>query len=468
MRNVPVSIVCTLTLLASAGAMGCGDNSAGPPMPRDPAMADASDIEATQGEVIVVHSSAELVAALSPANAGRRILVRAGSYDVDAPLTVPDGATVRGDGVMRFNGAGLPAGFTASTRTTLRMTGNTPGNMLTLGDGATIRGLQIEDLAGRAGNVVAVVSREAGDHVSANIVECEIINPNASGAGPEGPTGEALLVLTRNVNLGADPLPHEGATLAARMVRSVIRAPAGGGGLFAFNFAPLGKVSVTVAGNIVGGSITANGGVSRPDAVHDAEVTIKSHHNLYRDDRADPCVLPRLGWNLTGGSGPPVPLPVPVPETARNALRVHSVDDRIERFTTGIFATGSRRFFPSPTAGPSTDNAVDLELLGARISTPTCAGAPTSDLGLVGAFAGAEALVPGNGNVLRAVVRGVTGSGPRANRYAHALGPAGALPADLAGEDNRLEIVGSPAAFGRTNRRIDPAPEAGHFIGGSH
>ena len=85
---------------------------------------------------------------------------------------------------MRFNGAGLPAGFAAGTRTTLSMTGNTPGNMLTLGDGATIRGLQIEDLAGRAGNIVAVVSREAGDRVSATIVECEIINPNPSGAGP--------------------------------------------------------------------------------------------------------------------------------------------------------------------------------------------------------------------------------------------------------------------------------------------
>ena len=468
MRNVPVSIVCTLTLLASAGALGCGGDSAGPSTSHDPAMADASDLEATQGAAIVVRSSAELVAALSPANAGRRIVVRAGSYTVDAPLTVPDGATLKGDGVMRFNGAGLPTGFTASTRTTLTMAGNVPGNMLTLGDGATIRGLQIGDLAGRAGNVVAVVSREAGDHVSASIVECEIINPNPSGAGPEGPTGEALLVLTRNINGGAEPLPHEGATLEARMVRSVIRAPAGGGGLFAFNFAPLGKVSVTVAGNIVGGSITANGGVSRPDAVHDAEVSIISRDNLYRDDRADPCVLPRLGWNLTGGSGPPVPLPVPVPETARNLLHVHSVNDRIERFTTGILATGSRRFFPLPSAGPSTDNQVDLELLGARISTPPCAGAPTTDISLAGAFAGAEGLVPGDGNGLRAVVRGVTGSGSRSNQYAHAQGPSGSLPAELRGQDNRLEIVGTLAAFGRTNRRIDPAPEAEHFIGGSH
>ena len=194
--------------------------------------------------------------------------------------------------------------------------------------------------------------RDAGDRVSATVVESEIVNPNPIGAGPAGPTGYGLFVLTRNLNLGADPAPHEGAELIARMTRSLIRSPAGGGGLFAFNFASLGRISITLESNVVGGQLAANGGVSRPDAVHDSETRIESHRNLYRDDSVDPCVSPHFGWNLTGGSGPPAPLPVP--ETARNTLRMHSVHDRIEGFTTGVLATGSRRFFPLPTAGPST------------------------------------------------------------------------------------------------------------------
>ena len=414
------------------------------------------------GQKIVVSTPAELVAALSPQNAGRRILVRAGTYAIDTPLTVPDGATLEGEGVMLFDGAGRPAGFAAGTRTTLSMTTNVPGNLLTLGDGVTVRGLEIVDLAGRAGNAIAVVSRDAGDRISATIVECEMVNPNPVA----GQTGYGLLVLTRNLNLGADPLPHEGAALTARMVRSLIRSPAGGGGLFAFNNASFGSVSVTLADNVVGGSITANGGVSLPDAVHDSEVRIESQRNLYRNDSADSCTIPRFGWNLTGGSGPP--FPIPVPETARNTLRMHSVDDRIEGFTTGVLATGSRRFFPLPLAGPSTDNSLGLELLGGRISTPSCGGAPfVADLDLAGAFAGNDALFPGDGNELRAVVRGVTGSGPRFNEYVNADGPSGPLPPELQGSDNRLEIAGSPKAFARTNRQIDPPPGAEFFTSAS-
>lgn len=409
--------------------------------------------------VIVVGSSAELVAALSPVNAGRRILVRAGTYPIEAPLTVPDGTALEGEGVMRFEG-GLPVGFDPDMRTTLRMDANVPGNVLTLGDGASIRGLKIVDLPGRTGNVVAVVSRDAGDRISATIAESEIVNPNPLVAG----TGYGLLVVTDNPNLGASPAPHEGAALSVRMVRSLIRSPAEGGGLFVFNFAALGSVSVKLAGNVIGGEITANGGVSRPDAVHDSEVAIESHRNLYRNDSPSPCAMARsFAWNLTGGSGPPVPLPVP--ETARNTLRMHSVDDRIEGFRTGVLAFGGRRFFGLPTAGPSTDNGIDLELLGGRISTPSCGGAAfVADLDLAGAFAGSDALIPGDGNTLRAVIRGVTGSGSRSNEYANSQGPSGALPTGLQG-DNHLAVVGSLEAFARTNRHIDPLPGTEFFTG---
>jgi len=458
-RHARLSIVLGLTLIGAASALSCaGDGTAGPSVP----ISDAASLQPA-GKAIVVFNAAELVAALSPENAGRRILVRAGTYAVNAPLTVPDGATLEGEGVMQFDGAGLPAGFGAGPRTTLIMSTNAPGNMLTLGDGATIRRLEISDLAGRAGNVVAVVSRGAGDRVSASIAESEIVNPNPIGVAPEGPTGNGLLVLTLNPNLGADPGPHEGAALTAGMVRSVVRSTAGGAGLFAFNFAALGRVSVTLDGNIIGGGIIANGGVSRPDAVHDARVGIQSHRNLYRDDSQDPCSIPHLGWNFTGGSGPVVPLPVA--ETARNSLRVQSVDDRIEGFTTGVLASGSRRFFASPIAGPSTDNSVDLELLGGRISTPSCGGAQfVTDLDLSGALAGSDDLFAGDGNSLRVVMRGVTGSGPRFNRYANSVGPSGPQPPELQGA-NRLEIAGSPEAFAATNRNIDPAPGAEHFTG---
>ena len=141
---------------------------------------------------IIVTTAAELEAALSPANAGARILVRAGEYDVSHALTVPDGATLAGEGVMGFDESGLPTGFEASGRTLLRATAALVGDVLTLGDGATVRGLVIEDVAGRlvAGNAVAVVSRAAGDFISARIEECEIINPNPSlvhRAGPHRP-----------------------------------------------------------------------------------------------------------------------------------------------------------------------------------------------------------------------------------------------------------------------------------------
>lgn len=144
---------------------------------------------------------------------------------------------------------------------------------------------------------------------------------------------------------------------------------------------------------------------------------------------------------------------------------IHSIDDRIEGFATAVLATGSRRFFPSPLAGPSTDNSIDLELLGTRISTPSCGAAFVADFNMAGAWAADDGLFPGDGNRVRAVVRGVTGSGPRSNLYANSAGPSGSLPPEIQGSDNRLEIVGSPEAFARTNQGIDPPPGAEHFSG---
>jgi hypothetical protein len=198
--------------------------------------------------------------------------------------------------------------------------------------------------------------------------------------------------------------------------------------------------------------------------VYDADTRIESRHNLYRDEILDPCAVVRTGWNLTGGSGPPFPLPVP--ETARNTLRMHSIGDRIEGFRTGILATGARRFFTLPTAGPSTDNTVDLSLHGTTVSTPSCVGAPAVDFRLAGALVTNASVAPGDGNTLRAVIRGVTGSGPRANAYADVLGPAGPQPAELQGLGNKFVIAGNQQAFMQTNSGIDPRPGAEFFTGG--
>src|SRR5262245_24471803 len=158
---------------------------------------------------IVVTTVAELVGALVPANAGARILVVAGDYDVSVPLVVPDGATLEGQGVMSYDPSGLPAEIEPSGRTLLRSTLALVGDMLTLGDGSSLHGLVIEDALGRAsGNLVAVVSRAAGAIISARVDECEMVNPNPSGVAPQGPTGRSLVAVARNLNLGQDPPPH--------------------------------------------------------------------------------------------------------------------------------------------------------------------------------------------------------------------------------------------------------------------
>lgn len=255
--------------------------------------------------------------------------------------------------------------------------------------------------------------------------------------------------------------------MSVRITGSLIRSATTGTGcgVFAFNFASLSSVSVALAGNVVGGGIIANGGVSRPDAVHDSRTSIQSQRNLYLNESPNPCVPARLGWNLQGGSGTPVPLVIGA--TERNSLKVHSQDDRIEGFTTAVFAAGGRRFFGLPTAGPSTDNAADLELIGTIISTPSCGGGTlVADFRLAGAIVSNASLVPGDGNTLRAVIRSVTGSGVRSNMYADVLGPAGPVSAAFQGSGNRLEFTGSLRAFGQTNTSVEPAPAAEFFTSG--
>jgi hypothetical protein len=402
--------------------------------------------------------------------------MRAGTYEIDRLLTLPDGMTLEGEGVMVFAREGYATGFRDGPHTTLRMTASSGGNFLTLGNNVTVRNVEIVDLEGRAGNLVAVLSRRLADTVSATIIESVLVNPNVLSITAGSAYGRGLYIVTRNEKLQADPPPDEGSHLSVRMLRSIIKSPANGGGFFAFNFAANSRIDLEISRSLIGGSDEAVGGVSRPDAVHDSEVHITSQNNLYRNEWADRCAQAVLGLNLTGGGGAPIPLTLP--ETSRNRLIVRSMNDRIEGFTTGILATGSRRFFAAPRSGPSTDNHIDLQLVGTTISTPECpagvrsentSGIPTTQMGtvadlrMIGANVALEGLEPGDGNTVRAELRGVTGSGKRGNRYANAGGSLGPLAPGFRGKGNRLEIVGDPETFSRSNRGIDPAPPREFF-----
>jgi hypothetical protein len=391
---------------------------------------------------IVVTTAAELEAALVPANAGKQILVKAGDYVVANPLTVPDRATLVGEGEMLYDGSGLPTGMAASGRTVLRAAADLAGDILTLGNGSSLRGLFIEDVAGRAGNPVVVVSRVADDLVSAAIEECEIMNPNPSAAAPPGPTGRSVVVMTRNPNLSNDPPPHDGSMLNARISRSVMHSPGTGYGVFAINFASQAKIDIDLTSNAIGGGLGAAGGVSRPEAVTGSGIVIRSKRNLYRSDSADPTPT---GWTLSAGSTAAIPNIVSEASTS-NSLKVHSTDDRIEGFAGGIFAAGGQRV--TPTSEPVSSNSLELNIQGMHLQSVD------ADLTLFGGFSFIPGVAPGDRNKLRLSLRQATGSGTRANSYANS--PDG-------GDGNRLIVDGSANSFAQTNQGIDPAPPAEFF-----
>ncbi|HEX6573391.1 MAG TPA: serine/threonine-protein kinase [Gemmatimonadaceae bacterium] len=417
----------------------------------------------------VISTSSELLAVLSPANEGKHVRLKPGTFTIDRPLVVPDGMTLEGEGVMTYALEGYATGFREGPKTTLRMVANTAGDLLTLGNNVTLRNLEIADLDGRTGNLLKIESRRAGDVVAATITESVLINPNP--LTPGNASGRGFQITTRNASKGAGSRAHEGAVVSVKLLRSVLKSPAGGGGFFAFNFAPKSRISLEIQRSLIGGSSEANGGVSNPDSVYDSEVRITSTDNVYRNEWSNLCTQLVTGWNLTGGSGTPVARTLP--GTAHNRLIVRSTNDLIEDFTTGIVATGSRRFYPAPRNGPSNDNHVDLLLTGTTISTPECpsgvpsgsaAGMSTDRVGAVmdfrfigGSVARGE-FGAGDNNTVRVELRGVTGSGKRANRYADAASFSTPLKSELRGKGNRLEIVGDRKTFKRLNDAIDPAP----------
>jgi len=189
---------------------------------------------------------------------------------------------------------------------------------------------------------------------------------------------------------------------------------------------------------VIGGGLTASGGVSRPEAVTGAGIDVRSRGNLYRSDSADPTPI---GWFLSGGSTAVIPDIVSEASTS-NSLRIHSTDDRIEGFAFGIFGSGGQRVIA--TSEPISFNTLELNLQGTRFQS--LAG----DLSLVGGLSFEPGVSPGDGNVLKLNMRQAAGSGPRGNSYANS--------SEGLGEGNRLVVIGSPNAFDHTNAGIDPRP----------
>jgi hypothetical protein len=400
----------------------------------------------TASRSVVVTTVAELAAALS-AGTGETIFVQAGTYQLDHAIQVPDNTALIGQGTMLYDDSGLPTGFAPEGRTVIAAVSGVTGNFVTLGDGASIQGLVIQDVVRPAltgGSVVVVSSRNPSDAVSAQIAECEIINPNpVTGPGLTGPVGRGLMAITRSPSTFGGPVPHEQSLVSVHLTHSIIRSPGGGDGIFAINFASGSQIELHLRWNVIG-KLGANGGVGRQEGIVGATTSIRSHGNLYR---ADNTAATSIGWQINGGSDAPMLAPLIAGQTLNNKLSIHSVDDRLEGFGRAIVATAGMRM--SALASAIDSNEMELFLEGTRVTSTV------TDLQLFGTR---NLLGTNNDNELRVTMHHVIGSGPRTNTYGDA--------ASNLGTGNRLIITGNLNAFSHTNEAILPMPGAQFFTAG--
>ena len=409
---------------------------------------------------IVVSTVGELRTALRPENAGARIFVRSGDYALDAPLAVPDGTTLEGEGVLRGDHDGCARGLEGAPTIRPATPTSFSGDVLTLGDGVELRRIAVADDRDGLGNAIGVGTRAPRDSVSVSLFECEVRTSSPPGVGLNGPTGRGLAVLTLNPGLGNDPPPHVDSAVSARIERSVLRATGGSHAIFAANFAARGRVSVTLARSSVSGGMDMATGVSRGDPVDECSLTFFSSQNRYAGSPADFSAL-----QINGGSA--APIGIAGPGSSRNVGRIFSIDDRIEGYLVGIFAAASERYVDF--VGLNFDNLVELHLDGTSFQTVGPAepfpGPPffPVDLWLDGAET-SPGLSAGTGSTLRLFARNVEGSdGGRSLRF-----NIYANTADFLGEseddENRLEVEGTPDAFARRND-LNPPPGDEFFTG---
>ena len=389
-----------------------------------------------------------LITALGQAGSGVTIPLLGQEYQLEDPLFIPNGVTLKGVGEMQVVN-GLPVGFLGTT-TRITAKSNFAGNLLTLGNGSKVQKLRLEGASqAGGGNVVAVASRGPNDILSATIEECELVNQIESGGVPDGPVGGAILAYTRNPPNPAPPAPpdppHEGATVTVTVTQSIVETKKAGKAVFAMNFASGSKVTVKLKNNVVRGPLDVIGGLSRPDAVVFATTTIDSERNLYSP-------LPSGGdaeaWQIIGGSDPPVSAG-PNSSSDSNTARVESRDDQIVGFKVGILAVGGRR--GSPGGRGCSHNEVKLDLLNMTLDTKRHQGSAADFV-----FVGADSDGPfsaGDGNIVHARIQETHGSGLRDNLYADSQG---------FGTGNKLIFVGTGDSFD-SNEDIKPAPTAEFF-----
>ena len=404
-----------------------------------------------------ISDAPSLQAAIAHAHAGETIHLPPKTFKVGATLAVPDGVTLIGSGVMQ--GGPPPTGFKQGTETKIIALPALAGDVVTLGDGASLQKLTVADVAGRSGNAVSVRSRDPFDSVTASIVECKIVNPSAGGGNVDGPEGGGIVVMTRNPGGPAAPKADTGATVKLSMSRSIVRSAKGAPALFAINSASAGRLDIHLKENRFEGRLDVVGGIPRGDEVTGAQIAINSAGNLYA-----PIVPFPNAWSTVGGSSPPPFFPSG-PGASSNHVRVDSTGDQIEKTVLGIMAIASRHF--GTQFGPNFDNHVLLNVRGLTLSTIAAGDAHPADLVLAGAASMALApdsppeFLPGDRNVVSMLLWHSSGSGRRENGYANVSGPR--LPWNL-GVGNRLEFFGSAMAFATSNSQIDPAPPDKFFI----
>jgi hypothetical protein len=413
--------------------------------------------------VVDVATFAELIAALATAAPGTVIRLAPGIYVVDQPLVVPDGVTLRPkSGVsMTYDVHGCPDALAGAGLATLKADPALKGDLVTLHDGAVLRLLKIEDVAGRSsgvgkwGNPVAVFTRKPQDMITATIDRCEIINALTTGVEPFiGPEGRGVCIVSRTTGMAGATAPHADSTLKVRLRRTRIRAPNNGLGIFAINFAARSRIMLRIDQCRIGGGLDAIGGTSRPHVVTGAQVFIHSSRTCYVNDGS---VAKSFGMMLNGGTLPPAPAFAPL-HTSNNLLMLESRNDRIEGFESGIIARGGARFNATPAHGPVNGNRAILRLI-----ETTFLGIAKSDLALAGASSNGD-YPPGDENVLTATILRVTGLGTTAEEYLHARGAIPAeLPPHLSGGGNRLEVIGDPDSFAASNPGI-AVPDAKFFL----
>jgi hypothetical protein len=348
----------------------------------------------------LIDTPEKLILALNDPSPRATIRLENKEYKVDTPLFVPNGVTLQGAGMMKFNSEGLPDGFQGTPTTITANAPNFPGNLLTLGNQSSVRRVRLNganqvgfDGDGRGGNVVAVASPGNDKTVSAAIAECELMNQIPSAGGRDGPTGGAILAYTRNPEGGT--APHENAVVTLRVTESILRTPPAGKAVFAMNFASRGKVTVNLTKNVVGGPLDVVGGLARPDEVRDARTTINSDGNLYKQQSG------AVAWQIFGGSTPPIPAGSNS-KADSNTAGVDSKNDRIENFEKGIVAVGGRRL--SSDHGNCSNNKVNLTLTGMKIAAnPASAAADFTFAGALGPFPAGE-----NNAVVVEVLAGIT------------------------------------------------------------